>query len=129
MPTRSLELRIARLEQVAKAHAKFDPACICFPENEPPKVGWPVELEVAAKVKCPLHGDRFESPRPFVYVSKWLREKIWTGRGPRRSEQYQKAWSASFPEQLWPAVEEATEDAIYLRLKDGTRLPVTGLSR
>jgi hypothetical protein len=33
MLTRSLERRVARLEQAAKAHAKYDPACICFPEN------------------------------------------------------------------------------------------------
>jgi hypothetical protein len=29
--TQRLEIRIARLEQAAKAHTKYDPACICFP--------------------------------------------------------------------------------------------------
>ena len=39
------------------------------------------------------------------------------------TEQYRKAWFASFPLQLWPAEEEETETGeIYLKLKDGSRL-------
>jgi hypothetical protein len=38
------------------------------------------------------------------------------------SPQFQKAWLASFPPDLWPAEEEETAEGIYLRLKDGTRL-------
>jgi hypothetical protein len=75
---------------------------ICFPENQFPKVAWPIELEIAAKVKCPLHGDRFAGPssRRFHYVSKWLREKTWGIWVRRCSEQYQKAYYASFPSDL-----------------------------
>jgi hypothetical protein len=126
--TRSLEIRIARLEQAAKAHAKYDPACICFPANQFPKVAWPVELEIAAKVKCPLHGDRFVVPGSFRfnYLSKWLREKTWGVWVPRCSEPSQKAYYASFPSDLWPTEEEETEHGLYLRLKDGTRLLATG---
>jgi hypothetical protein len=64
--------------------------------------------------------------RRFHYVSKWLREKIWGIWVRRCSEQYQKAYYASFPSDLWPAEEEETEHGLYLRLKDGTRLLATG---
>jgi hypothetical protein len=39
MLARSLDIRIARLEQAAKAHAKYDPACIGFHENKPASEG------------------------------------------------------------------------------------------
>jgi hypothetical protein len=54
------------------------------------------------------------------YAAKWYRdrEKI---RRERLSPQFQNAWLASFPSDLWPAEEEETADGIYLRLKDGTR--------
>lgn len=35
MRTRTLEARIERAEQVAKAEHRFSAECICFPENEP----------------------------------------------------------------------------------------------
>jgi hypothetical protein len=44
---------------------------------------------------------------------------LWT----HHSEQYRKAWFASFPPDLWPAVEEETDDGrTILRLKDGSTL-------
>jgi hypothetical protein len=74
------------------------------------------------RVKCPLHGERFK-PMFRLYVAKWLRVKqaqhLWT----HHSEQYRKAWFASFPADLWPAEEEETEDGrTLLRLKDGTTI-------
>ena len=57
-----------------------------------------------------------------IYVSKWFREKI-REQSTHHSAQYRKAWSASFPPDLWPAEEQETEDGnIFLKLKDGTRL-------
>jgi hypothetical protein len=58
-----------------------------------------------------------------LYVAKWLRVKqpklLWT----HHSEQYRKAWFASFPPDLWPAEEEETDDGrTILQLKDGTTL-------
>jgi hypothetical protein len=91
--------RIARLEQTAKAQGKCDPACICFPEKEPPFFCFPSEEEIAAKVKCPQHGNRFRKPVFRIYVSKWRLESE-PIRRQRLSSQYQKAWSASFPEDL-----------------------------
>lgn len=118
--------RIERLEQQARKQARVlsrtSPECICFPESQIPDVGFPIEEEIAFLVKCPLHGDRFRRRDFWVYKSKWLREKtaIWVGR---QSTQYRKAYEASFPSYLWPAVEEDTEEGTYLRLKDGTRIP------
>jgi hypothetical protein len=60
---------------------------------------FPSEEEIAAKIKCPLHGNRFRQPIFHIYVAKWRRE----GKPKRRqrlSPQYQKAWLASFPEDL-----------------------------
>jgi hypothetical protein len=98
------------------------PECICFPPREQPFVGFPIELEIAATVKCPVHGDRFQA-QFFIYVSGWLRAKLWKHLWSHHTEQYRKAWFASFPPELWPAEEEETGDGrVFLRLKDGTRL-------
>lgn len=99
MHNRNLTARIENAEKVADAKLgqTFSGRCICFPKNEQPFFGLPVEEQIAAEVKCPLHGERFESKPFHVYVSKWLREKqpklLWS----RHSEQYRKAWFASFP--------------------------------
>jgi hypothetical protein len=64
-----------------------------------------------------MHGDRFQA-RFFIYVSRWLRAKLWKHLWSHHTEQYRKAWFASFPPELWPAEEEETEDGrIFLRLK------------
>src|SRR5215471_1157648 len=75
--TRTLLNRLKRAEDVAEARSIVSPRCICFPKLEPPFVGFPIELEIAARVKCPLHGDRFRMPSTFIYVSRWLRAKLW----------------------------------------------------
>jgi len=81
--------------------------------------------EIAAEVKCPLHGERFKTPRFHIYVAKWLREKLWRLLYSRHSEQYRKAWFASFPPELWPAEEDDTDGSRCLKLKDGTRFRFT----
>jgi hypothetical protein len=120
--TRRLINRIARAEEAAKARSRFSTECICFPENEPPFFNWPVEQQIAATVKCQLHGDRFKPLMFFVYVSQWLREKRQTLMQTHHSEQYRKAWDASFPPNLWPAQEVLSDAHTALRLKDGTTL-------
>ena len=120
--TRSLINRIARAEEAASARSRFSFQCICFPENEPPSFNWPVEQEIAARVKCPLHGDRFRPVTFFVYVSQWLREKRQILMQTHHSEQYRKAWDAGFSPKLWPAQEILSDALTALRLKDGTTL-------
>jgi hypothetical protein len=44
-----------RLQRIALAGEHL-PHCICFPANEHPSFGFRVELEIAARVKCPIHG-------------------------------------------------------------------------
>ena len=124
MQSRNLLKRIERAEQAVKAQGYFSPECICFPENEPISFSWPLEQQIAFTVKCPVHGDRFR-PKGLLYVSKWLRDKRGYFLGKRKSAQYRKAWSASFPSELWPGEEEKTDDGkIFLKLKDGTSLLV-----
>ena len=124
MAIRGFLKRIERAEQALKAQGHFSPECICFPENEPIGFSWPLEQQIAFALKCPLHGDRFR-PMGLIYVSKWLRDKQQYFLAKRKSAQYRKAWSASFPPELWPGEEEKTEDGkIFLKLKDGTSLLV-----
>lgn len=122
MRGRTLEKRIERAEQAAKAKHRFPDECICFPEDESPFFAFEIELEMLTRVSCPLHRARFK-PRYHLYVAKWLRAKqpqlLWT----HHSEQYRKAWFASFPSDLWPAEEIEVDGKIVLRLKDGTKLP------
>jgi hypothetical protein len=122
MQRKALLARIERAEQAAKADQRFFAECICFPQDEPPFFAFDIELQMLTRVKCPLHGERF-TPRFHIYVARWLRAKqpqlIWT----HHSEQYRKAWFASFPPDLWPAEEEEDPSGrIFLKLKDGTRL-------
>jgi hypothetical protein len=97
------------------------PACICFPEDEQPFFCSLAEEKIAARMKCPLHGDRFKVPHYYLYVATWYREKE-PLRIRQKSPQYQKAWAASFPPDLWPGQEVRSGGKIMLRLKDGTLL-------
>jgi|SRR5215831_17243781 len=94
MGIRTLLKRIEKVEKALKPRFFFEADCICFPENEQPFFCLPPEEEIAAKVKCPLHGNRFRQPRNHIYVAKWRRESE-QKRRRRLSPQYQKAWLAS----------------------------------
>lgn len=126
MHQRNLLARIENAEKVADATLgqTFSGGCICFPKNEPPFFGFPIEEQIAARVKCRLHGERFKTPRFHIYVSQWLRKKLWTLLESHHSGQYRHAWNASFPSDLWPAEEDETHGSLCLKLKDGTRLSV-----
>jgi hypothetical protein len=119
---RNVIQRIERAEEALKEKSLFSSDCICFPEKERPSFGFPIEMEIADRVKCPLHGQRFV-PMFHIYVPIWLREKHRENLATYHSEQFRKAWFASFLPELWPATEEETEDGkIFLKLKDGSRL-------
>jgi hypothetical protein len=87
--------RIETAERTAKGKTNFSENCICFPEEEQPFFCDPSEEEVAAKAKCPLHGDRFKQPIFHVYVPWWRRESE-SVRRERLSAQYRKAWEVTF---------------------------------
>ncbi len=96
MGIRTLLKRIEKAEEALKAQSVFSPDCICFPEKEAPFFCSPSEEIAAAKVRCPLHGDRFVRPVFQIYVSAW-RAETEPARRQRLSAQYRKAWAASFP--------------------------------
>lgn len=140
--TRRVERLEQRAQRLARVQSRFDARCICYPEKCVPWVGFPILDTIAFLVKCPLHGDRFswKDVKPYIYVSEWRREQMYRlilDRSPsfyvfsklpcQVSEQYRKAYLASFPPDLWPAQEEQEEGEdgprIYLRLKDGTSFP------
>ena len=136
-----IKTRLCRLERNTappKATTRPEEDCICFPQNENPAFHWLAEVEIAAAVRCPLHGVRFhaiETP-PFIYRSKWLRRPPEQApvdcaivNWPNHSPQYSKAWRASFPPTLWPAEERfhfQPERTITLILRDGTEIPSGG---
>jgi len=104
-----------------KERTWFSADCICFPENEPPLYAFGLEYLMLKRLKCPLHGERSVRLNP-IYVAQWVREKI-PSFVERQSDQYRKAWFATFLPDLWPGMEEEAEDgSMYLILKDGTRL-------
>jgi hypothetical protein len=58
-------------------------------------------------------------------MAEWLREKLWKLLDSHHSQQYRKAWFASFPPEFWPAEEVISENGVlFLKLKDGTKLSV-----
>jgi hypothetical protein len=125
MHQRNLMARIENAEKVIDATLgqTFSGGCICFPKNEPPFFNFLLEEQIAVKLKCPLHGERFKAPQFHIYVAKWLRAKQWTMLWNRHGEQYRNAWLAGFPTELWPAEEDESDGRLCLKLKDGTRLP------
>jgi hypothetical protein len=130
MGIRTVLKRIEQAEKALRAQSIFSKDCVCFPEREQPFFCSSYEEPVAAMVKCPLHGERFKRQTFFIYVASWLAEKE-PARRQRLSPQYRKAWEASFPPELWPAVpQEETEDGkIFFRLKDGSKLTVGECAR
>jgi hypothetical protein len=100
MQARTLLTRLERAEQRVMENKTFlpDSDCICFPPDEPPFFFHAIEREIAFRVKCPSHGNRFV-PMFHLYVGSWRRERE-EGRRGRLSAQHQKAWLASFPADL-----------------------------
>jgi len=74
MRTMHLLKRVDRIESFSRSKDSYPPECICFPENARPCFHWAAEVEIAARLKCPLHGDRFR-PSILIYVSRWQRRK------------------------------------------------------
>jgi hypothetical protein len=69
---------LQRIERAEALTSKNGPSrdlhdCICFPENERPFFLYEEVEAVAARVKCPVHGERF-SPVRHLYISDWRRE-------------------------------------------------------
>jgi len=125
MLRKKLLRQIEELEQIqrklGRKRSMYAEACICFPEKEQPFFGFDVEWQIARQVKCPLHGCACSRGAYPLYIPKW-RRKTEERRRKTFGPQFQKAWAARFPPNLWPAEEVEIEGQIYLQLKDGTRI-------
>ena len=87
--------RLEKAEKAITAHSTSSPDCICFPKDEQPFFCSIEEEEIASRLKCPVHGARFSQPIFHIYVPQWRRNSE-RKRRKRLSEQYRKAWEASF---------------------------------
>jgi hypothetical protein len=98
--------RIRRAEVLAKEKSRAEhlAKCTCFPEHESPSFLYPGIEELASSLKCPLHGQRFRYSQALdADASKIDLEIGWVWR--HASEQYRKAWNATFQDSSWPAEE------------------------
>src|ERR1700757_4179115 len=75
MLNRTLENRIERAEQAAKAQSKFSPECLSFPENESSFFAFEVELEMLTEVKCPVRGNGSHLASTSTWPSGFVRSK------------------------------------------------------
>jgi hypothetical protein len=109
MGMRTIGRRIEQAEEKLRARFVFAPDCICFPDKEPSLFCEELEEEMAAQVKCPLHGERFKPQQFFIYVASWVRENEPAHR-QRLSAQHSKAWDASrLPTRLRRAVDDGVK--------------------
>jgi hypothetical protein len=109
---------VKRIERAEAATSKNRPSrdshdCICFPENERPFFLYEEVEVVATRVKCPIHGERFFRV-PHLYIPDWRREVEVGLNWPNRSEQYRRAWNASFHAGSWPVEEIEIAGRIWL---------------
>ncbi len=129
MRVQGFEKRIERAELAAKGQSKYCPACICFPENEPPFFAFEIELEMLTRVKCPLHGERFKPMFRLTCPSGFGLSKH-NISGPTTANNTEKPGLSSFPPELWPATEEEDGNGrVILRLKDGSEILAAGIAR
>ncbi len=120
---KSIDVRLEKLEKYLEVQAIerswSAPDCICFPKDPPPHFFDCAEQEIALALKCPIHGNRFEPETFMVYTAGWKRDNRVKNMTSCTS-QYKKAWTATFPPDLW-CVEEV-DGRVYFRLKDRTAL-------
>jgi hypothetical protein len=101
--------RLQRIERALWENRLSQPPtnCICFPDaGSSPFFLYPGIRELAFRLKCSLHGDRFQPAPAEVPGDDPPRidlEVGWTWR--HASEQYRKAWNATFQNSEWPTKE------------------------
>jgi hypothetical protein len=125
------------MERLVRGKTIFTQRCICFPSNEGLFFLYPGVQQVAFQVKCPLHCDRFVNAKEFdsgmmVFEGIDSREVEVGYRWRHRSEQYRKAWNASFTGASWRVEEIALAGRTWLlprspegELMDWQNLPDT----
>jgi hypothetical protein len=105
--------RLERVEAAVREKRLGQPLknCICFPDaGSSPFFLYPGIRELAFRIKCSLHGDRVQPASaeiPEDDPSRIDLEVGWTWR--HASEQYRKAWNATFQNSEWPTEEISVE--------------------
>jgi len=90
---KTLIRRIEVAERAAVGRLKFAEDCICFSAKESPIFLSDEQQETAFRVKCPLHGDRFQK-HYYLFRAPWFIERqamAWKNR----DAQHRKAWLVS----------------------------------
>jgi hypothetical protein len=109
--------RLERVERAVREKRLGQPLtnCICFPDaGRSPFFLYPGIRELAFRLKCSLHGDRFQpvpAEVPTDDPSRVDLEVGWTWR--HASEQYRKAWNATFQNGEWPTEEISVEGRVW----------------
>jgi len=115
---RRLDKLSYQVDQLIATRGRMSSTCICFPLSELPRFFYPEEQEIASRVKCLIHGERFQRRENVArFFSMWMLERRYQSY-LLRSEQYRRAWEAGFPD--WPTKEE-DDDNVYLVFKDGSK--------
>ena len=125
------------IERIAKVASKRDPDCICFPSGSSPLVGDDFMEQISWAVKCRLHGDRYSFRGDKMYTPCWARDEmyqlvielsptIFRNSPSDRAAQYQKAYLAALPPDLFPAenleFDRCNPRGPRFRLKNGVLL-------
>jgi len=100
--------RLERLEEAFRRGSilRRSSDCICFPEKASPCFLYLPLYDIGAAVKCPIHGERSLPGRPNpLFLTETQREVEVGLRWPIATEQYRKAWNATFQNDSWPAEE------------------------
>ena len=105
--------RIERLELATKSSMNSSVECICFPRHRSPFFFYCGVEEIAFRVKCRIHGDRFVTASS-SFMDDLHREfevgRLWHVD----TEQYRKAWNASFSAGSWPVEQIEIEGRTWL---------------
>jgi hypothetical protein len=86
--------------------------CICF--NRAPFFFYEPVREIALQVPCPVHGQRTTQEASYNALDDLRREWEIGSWWPHDSEEYRRAWNASFQNEAWPVEQIELNGRLWL---------------